>query len=101
MRTIRAAVDRAIGFDPMADDFALAVRARRCDCMDCAFEAVEDMCSASDVYFEAFIVVIPQTSHLAIFILALMIAVVERIRYKVMNAIAIRRAECMSFRCVI
>ena len=43
MRTVRAAVGLSVRLDAVADDAALAVRARRSEYMDRALEAVEGM----------------------------------------------------------
>ena len=39
--TVRTAVERATRFDSVPDDLAMTMRARGCECMDGALEAVE------------------------------------------------------------
>ena len=53
-----AAVERAVGFDAMADDLAVTMRARRRQQMDRAFETVEGMRRAALHHLERLVVVV-------------------------------------------
>src|SRR2546423_10217061 len=43
VRAMRAAVERSVRFDTVADDLAVAMVADRCKLLNCALEAVERM----------------------------------------------------------
>ena len=55
---MRAAVERAIRFDAMSHDFAMAVRARRRQQMNRALEAVEGVRRVALQHLEGLVVVI-------------------------------------------
>ena len=59
LRAIRTAVVRAVGFQPVADDRALAVRASRGQHVDRAFEAVERVARVAHLHDEGLVVVVP------------------------------------------
>jgi hypothetical protein len=58
LRAMSTAVERALGFDAMADDSALAVRARRRQCVDRALETVENVGLSGVNHFKGLIVVV-------------------------------------------
>jgi hypothetical protein len=63
---VRAAVEKALLLDSMADDFTPAMDAYGRQCMDGALEAIERMRFALHGHIERFIVVVPAnftTSH--------------------------------------
>ena len=53
-----ATEDSSIGFHAMSDDPAVAVRANRCQRMDRAFEAIEDVMLAGNDHFKRFVIFI-------------------------------------------
>ena len=53
-----AAEEMAVDLYSVADDFTFAVFATGSYCLDCAFEAVEDVFGASGNYFETLVVVV-------------------------------------------
>ena len=68
-RTVRAAEDPALGFDPVTDDAAAAVRALRRQFVDRTLEAVEGVRRACRAYLERLIVLVSAdvaSRHLAL-----------------------------------
>jgi hypothetical protein len=61
---VSAAIEAAVSLDAMADDPAATVAALRCQAMDGAFEAVEDMPRATAAHFERGLVVV--SAHFAL-----------------------------------
>jgi hypothetical protein len=57
-RAMDATEDLSIGFHAMSDDPAVAVRANRCQRMDRAFEAIEDVMLAGNDHFKRFVIFI-------------------------------------------
>jgi hypothetical protein len=53
-----AAKDLSIGFHAVADDPAVAVRANRCQRVDCALKAIEGVMLAGDDYFKRLVIFI-------------------------------------------
>jgi hypothetical protein len=53
-----ATEDLSIGFHAVADHPAVAVRANRCERVDCAFEAIEDVMFTGNDHFERFVIFI-------------------------------------------
>jgi hypothetical protein len=53
-----AAEEMAVDLYSVADDFTFAVFAAGSYCLDCAFEAVEDVFGATGNYFETLVVVV-------------------------------------------
>ncbi|MBA2241278.1 MAG: hypothetical protein H0W04_00080 [Chthoniobacterales bacterium] len=62
---VDAAEDLPFFFDAVADDPAAAMRTRRSQRVNRLLEAIEYMCSALQPHLEAFVVIVPQSSHLA------------------------------------
>ena len=58
LRAVRAAVNLAISFDPMADDSATAVSATRREGVNRAFETIEHMRLALGLYLETLVIII-------------------------------------------
>ena len=50
--------DLSVRFDPMADNTAIAVRADRRQCVDCALEAVEDVTLSTHDYFKRLVILV-------------------------------------------
>ena len=57
-----AAEEMAVDLYSVADDFTFAVFAAGSECLDCAFEAVEDVFGASGNDFETLVVVVSANS---------------------------------------
>src|SRR5262245_5561459 len=55
---VRAAEDRVVFFDPVADDMRAAIRACRCQRLDGAFEAVERVRGAVHLHLECLVVIV-------------------------------------------
>ena len=53
-----ATEDLSIGFHAVADHPALAVRANRCERVDCAFEAIEGVMLAGNDHFKRLVIFI-------------------------------------------
>jgi hypothetical protein len=53
-----AAKDLSIGFHAVADHPTVAVRANRCERVDCAFEAIEGVVLAGNDHFERLVIFI-------------------------------------------
>ena len=50
--------DFAVSFDAVADDTAIAMRANRCQRVDCALETVEDVTFSGHDYFKRFVILV-------------------------------------------
>jgi hypothetical protein len=59
LRAVGAAIKGALRFDAMADNSALAVRAGRCERMNCALEAIENVRLSGVNDFEGLVVIVP------------------------------------------
>ena len=58
LRAVGTAIERALGFDTMADDAALAVRARRRERMNRALETIENVRFSSVNHFKGLVVIV-------------------------------------------
>lgn len=61
LRAMRAAIERAPGFDAVTDDAAAAVAAFRRECVDGALEAIEVVRNAVDDDLNRFVVFVAAT----------------------------------------
>jgi len=50
--------DLSVRFDAMADDTAIAVRAHRRQCVDCALEAIKDVALAAHDHFKRLVIIV-------------------------------------------
>jgi hypothetical protein len=55
---MNAAKDLSISFYAVADYAAVAVRTNRCQCVNCALEAIEGVMLAGDDYFKRLVIFI-------------------------------------------